>query len=97
MIADYTDSTIYWVDAALGIVGKADLDGRNRKHSEAMTNSNLFGIALHNDTIYLSDLKAKTIKLVNKKGLKYLGKFDQSLLEIFGITVLDGSRQPPSK
>lgn len=96
VIVDYADpeSVIYWVDAGLGVVGRADLDGRNRKLSKNLTNNILFAIALHNGTLYLSDNTAKTIRLVDKKSLKYLGKLDLSFPEILGITVLDGSRQP---
>ena len=99
VIVDYADpeSVIYWVDAGLGVVGRTDLDGRNRKLSKNLTNSILFAIALHNGTLYLSDNTAKTIRLVDKKSLKYLGKLDLSFPEILGITVLDGSRQPLSK
>ncbi|XP_022787835.1 uncharacterized protein LOC111327815 isoform X2 [Stylophora pistillata] len=96
VIVDYADpeSVIYWVDAGLGVVGRADLDGRNRKLSKNITNSILFAIALHNGTLYLSDKKAKTIRLVEKKSLEYLGKLGLSFPEILGITALDGSRQP---
>ena len=101
VIVDYADSksAIYWVDAGLGtgVVGRADLDGRNRKLSKEITNSQLVAIALHNGTVYLSDKKAKKIRLVDKTSLEYLGNLDLSFPEIHGITVLDGSRQPLSK
>ena len=99
VIVDYADSesVIYWVDAGLGVVGRADLDGRNRKLSKEITNSQLVAIALHNGTVYLSDNRAKKIRLVDKTSLEYLGNLDLSFPEIHGITVLDGSRQPLSK
>ena len=99
VIVDYADSEseIYWVDAGLGVAGRADLDGRNRKLSKKITNSQLVAIALHNGTVYLSDNRAKKIRLVDKTSLEYLGNLDLSFPEIHGITVLDGSRQPLSK
>ena len=92
-----SESVIYWVDAGLGVVGRADLDGRNRKLSKEITNSLPVAIALHNGTVYLSDKKAKKIRLVDKTNLEYLGNLDLSFPEIHGITVSDGSRQPLSK
>ena len=99
VIVDYADSesVIYWVDAGLGVVGRADLDGRNRKLSKKITNSQLFAIALHNGTVYLSDNRARKIRLVDKTSLEYLGNLDLSFPEIYGIIVLDRSRQPLSK
>ena len=101
VIVDYADSksAIYWVDTSLGtgVVGRADLDGRNRKLSKEITNSLPVAIALHNGTVYLSDNRAKKIRLVDKTSLEYLGNLDLSFPEIHGITVLDGSRQPLSK
>ena len=101
VIVDYADSksAIYWVDAGLGtgVVGRADLDGRNRKLSKEITNSLPVAIALHNGTVYLSDNRAKKIRLVDKTSLEYLGNLDLSFPEIYGITVLDGSRQRLSK
>ncbi|XP_066021678.1 uncharacterized protein [Pocillopora verrucosa] len=98
VIVDYADSksAIYWVDTSLGtgVVGRADLDGRNRKLSKEITNSLPVAIALHNGTVYLSDNRAKKIRLVDKTNLEYLGNLDLSFPEIHGITVLDGSRQP---
>ena len=101
VIVDYADSksAIYWVDAGLGtgVVGRADLDGHNRKLSKEITNSLPVAIALHNGTVYLSDNRAKKIRLVDKTSLEYLGNLDLSFPEIYGITVLDGSRQRLSK
>ena len=101
VIVDYADSksAIYWVDTSLGtgVVGRADLDGRNRKLSKEITNSLPVAIALHNGTVYLSDIRAKKIRLVDKTSLEYLGNLDLSFPEIHGITVFDGSRQPLSK
>ena len=101
VIVDYADSksAIYWVDAGLGtgVVGRADLDGHNRKLSKKITNSLPVAIALHNGTVYLSDNRAKKIRLVDKTSLEYLGNLDLSFPEIYGITVLDGSRQRLSK
>ena len=101
VIVDYADSksAIYWVNTSLGtgVVGRADLDGRNRKLSKEITNSLPVAIALHNGTVYLSDNRAKKIRLVDKTNLEYLGNLDLSFPEIHGITVLDGSRQPLSK
>ena len=99
VIVDYADSesVIYWVDAGLGVVGRADLDGRNRKLSKKITNSLPVAITLHNGTVYLSDKRAKKIRLVDKTSLEYLGNLDLSFPEIHGITVLDGSREPLRK
>ena len=101
VIVDYADSkgAIYWVNAGLGtgVVGRADLDGRNRKLSKEITNSLPVAIALHNGTVYLSDNRAKKIRLVDKTSLEYLGNLDLSFPEIHGITVLDGSREPLRK
>ncbi|XP_066021680.1 uncharacterized protein [Pocillopora verrucosa] len=96
VIVDYADSesVIYWVDAGPGVVGRADLDGRNQKLSKKITNSHLVAITLHNGTVYLSDNRAKKIRLVDKTNLEYLGNLDLSFPEIHGITVSDGSRQP---
>ena len=82
VIVDYADSksAIYWVNASLGtgVVGIADLDGRNRKLSKEITNSLPVAIALHNGTVYLSDNRAKKIRLVDKTSLEYLGNLDLS-------------------
>ena len=100
IIVDYTDNKIYWLDAGLDVVGKADLDGRNIKQSAVISNSKLFAIALYNNMIYLTDWTTKSIKWMDKEGFKDHGKFyksSSSVIDIMGITVLDQSRQPPGK
>lgn len=102
IIVDYKDSKIYWVDAGLDVVGKGDLDGRKIQQSEVIRNSHLFAVALHNNTIFLSDLEtnAKSIRLLDKESLKEFGKYTSSVIgsrDLMGITVLQGSRQPPGK
>lgn len=102
IIVDYKDSKIYWVDAGLDVVGRADLDGRNIQQSEVIRNSHLFAIALHNNTLYLSDLEtnAKSIRLMDKESLKEFGTYTSSVIgsrDLMGITVLQGSRQPRGK
>ena len=74
VIVDYADSesVIYWVDAGPGVVGRADLDGRNQKLSKKITNSHLVAITLHNGTVYLSDNRAKKFGWWTKQTLNLL-------------------------
>lgn len=102
IIVDYKESKIYWVEAGIDVVGKADLDGHNIQLSEVVRNSHLFAIALYNNTLYLSDWEtnAKSIRLMEKESLKEFGKYTFSVIEsrdLMGLTVLQGSRQPPGK
>ena len=99
---DYKESKIYWVDAGLDVVGKADLDGRNIQLSEAIRNSHLFALALHINTLYLSDMEtnSKSIRLMDKQSLIEFRKYNSSVIgsrDLMGITVLQSSRQPPGK
>lgn len=102
VIVDYTDNKIYWVDAGLDVVGTANLDGHNVKISEPIKNSHLFAVALHNNTLYITDseINAKSIRLIDKENLKEIGRFTSSMIgsrDLLGITMLHESRQPPGR
>ena len=102
IVVDYKDSKIYWVDAGLDTVGKADLNGQHIQQSEVIKNSHLFAIALLNATLYVTDVEtnAKSIRLISKESLRELSKLTATVIksrDLMGITVLHGSRQPTGK
>jgi len=102
VLADYTSSKIYWVDAGPNVVGTADLEGRNIKISEPIKNSHLFAVTLYNNTLYITDseMNAKSIIVIDKESLREISRFISSEIgsrDLFGLTLLDESRQPPGE
>ena len=102
VLVDYSSNKIYWVDAGLNVVGTADLEGRNIVISEPIENSHLFAVALYNNTLYISDMEtnAKSIIVIDKESLKEIRRFTSSVIgsrDLFGMTMLHESRQPPGK
>lgn len=102
VLVDYTSNKIYWVDAGPNVVGTADLEGRNIKISGPIKNSRLFAVALYNNTLYITDLEmnAKSIIVIDKESLREIRRFTSSMigsLDLFGLTLLHESRQPPGE
>ena len=100
VIVDYTSNRIYWVDGGLNVIGTADLNGRNIMISEPIKNSQLFALALYNNTLYITDseMNAKSIIVVDKESLREVDRFTQPIIgsrDLFGLTMLHESRQPP--
>lgn len=57
---------IYWVDAGLNSLSSCDLNGLNRKEVIPTSLQYPFGITLHEDLIYWTDLVNNTIFSANK-------------------------------
>ena len=68
--------------------------------SEPIKNSQLFALALYNNTLYITDseMNAKSIIVVDKESLREVDRFTQPIIgsrDLFGLTMLHESRQPP--
>lgn len=102
VVVDYSSNRIYWVDTGPDVVGTADLQGHYIKISEPIKNSDLYAMALYDNTLYISDVKtnAKSIIVIDKESLKEIKRFTSLVIEsrdILGMTMLHESRQPPGK
>lgn len=97
---DIPAQTMYWADASLDKIEKSLMDGRNRELLTQSGVNNPFAIVLENDTLYFTDRSDQTIRSLDTSGgnvtvVSYISTFSSST--VFGIQIVDPSRQPVRK
>ena len=101
VIVDYTEDRIYWIDAWIDAIESCDLYG---KHRRKLTNRihpsfNMFpfDFTVYDDILYWSDWNTDSIERLNLTTAAYLGGLGILTSDrVFGVALLDDSRQPAS-
>jgi len=101
VFVDYTEDRVYWFDAYDDVIDSTDLNGRNRrKLSDSVhptRNVLPFDFTVYDDTLYWGDWYSDTIEKLNWTTAEYLGGFGVLTSDrVFGLALLDKSRQPAS-
>lgn len=101
IFVDYTEDRIYWIDAYDDVIDSTDLNGQNRRmlsgRIHPSQNMYPFDFTVYGDTLYWSDWNSDTIEKLNWTTADYLGGYgDLTSDEVFGLALLDKSRQPTS-
>jgi len=96
---DITSQTLYWADANLDKVERSGVDGSNRVVLAQAGVAHPFGIVLEANTLYFTDWSDNTIRYLSSSGgsvstLHSVSAFSSAT--VFGIQVVDSSRQPQS-
>ena len=95
---DYQSQTLFWADANLDKIECSGVDGRNRTLLTSTGISHPFGIAFHQNVLYISDWEGRTVRVLNSSGgeVNILSMLD-SCIKVFGIHVLDLDQQTMGK
>ena len=99
VFVDYTEDRIYWIDSYVDVIDSTDLNGQNRQllsgNIHPSQNMNPFDFTVYSDTLYWSDWNTDSIERLNWTTADYLGGLGiLTSNQLFGITLLDQSRQP---
>lgn len=98
---DYTEDRVYWIDAYDDVIDSTDLNGKNRRMltSDVRPTINVlpFDFTVYGDTLYWSDWYTDTIEKLNWTTADYIGGHGILTSDrVFGLALLDQSRQPAS-
>ena len=95
---DYESQTLYWADANLDKIESSRVDGRNRILLTSTGIGHAFGMAFHQNVLYVSDWDRFTIRVLNSTGgrVRVLTQLSTCNL-LFGIQVVDLEHQPMGK
>ena len=95
---DYQSQSLYWADANLDKIERSGVDGRNRTLLTSTGISHPYGIAFHQNVLYISDWGGSTVRVLSSSGggvniLKIL----DNCVKAFGIQVVDLDQQTMGK
>ena len=94
---DHSSNRLYWIDAKLDRMEEFDLNNRKRRVILSFTaDVSPFGLAMHQDWLYWSDWKTKTISRVStSRGKKEIIAYGLELpMDLF---VYDAASSSPGK
>ena len=91
---DYQSQTLFWADANLEKIECSGVDGRNRTLLTSTGIGHPFGIAFHQNVLYISDIGSRTVRVLSSSGggVNILNMLD-SCVRVFGIQVVDLDQQ----
>ncbi|XP_068695701.1 low-density lipoprotein receptor-related protein 4-like [Montipora foliosa] len=98
---DYTEDRVYWIDAWIDAIDSCDLNGNNRRQVASpvhpIFNMHPFDFTVYDDILYWSDWNTDSIERLNWTTAAYIGGFGILTSDrVFGVALLDNSRQPAS-
>jgi len=101
VIVDYREDRIYWIDAWIDAIESCDLYGKHRRKLTSPLhpsfNMHPFDLTVYDDILYWSDWNTDSIERLNWTTAAYLGGFGILTSDrVFGVALLDDSRQPAS-
>ncbi|XP_073499231.1 vitellogenin receptor Yl-like [Phyllobates terribilis] len=85
---------IYWSDDKFHAIGSASLDGTDIKVIQLKTIQSPFALAVFEDDIYWSEIKARTVQKVSKKTGKNLSVLMKRHGQPYGLKVMHEVLQP---
>lgn len=97
LVIDFNSNLLYWADANNDVIEHMNLDGSDRNTVTMFTSLNLysFSLALHEDMLYASDLRSRSIERVNlTTGQHYRNMGWLGSERTYGIALNDSSREP---
>ena len=97
---DISTQTLYWADANLDKIERSNVNGGGRVVLAQAGVVHPFGIALEAGNLYFTDWSDNSIRYVRTTGGSVRSLYSASAFSastLFGIQVLDSSRQPLSK
>ena len=98
---DYTEDRVYWIDAWIDAIDSCDLNGNNRRQVASpvhpIFNMHPFDFTVYDDILYWSDWNTDSIERLNWTTAAYIGGLGVLTYDrVFGVALLDNSRQPAS-
>ena len=98
---DYTEDRVYWIDAWIDAIDSCDLNGNNRSQVASRIhpffNMHPFDFTVYDDILYWSDWNTDSIERFNWTTAAYIGGLGVLTYDrVFGVALLDDSRQPAS-
>ncbi|XP_068695706.1 low-density lipoprotein receptor-related protein 6-like [Montipora foliosa] len=98
---DYAEDRVYWIDAWNDTIDSCDLNGKNRRQVTSSIhptfNMHPFDFTVYDDILYWSDWNTDSIERLDWKTAAYIGGFGILTSDrVFGVALLDHSRQPTS-
>ena len=95
---DYQSQSLYWPDAKLDKIERSGVDGRNRTLLTSTGISHPFGIAFHQNVLYISAWGGSTVRVLSSSGggVNILKSLD-SCVRVLGIQVVDLDQQTMGK
>ncbi|XP_074634095.1 low-density lipoprotein receptor-related protein 5-like [Acropora palmata] len=101
VIVDYREDRIYWIDAWIDAIESCDLYGKHRRKLTSPLhpsfNMHPFDLTVYDDILYWSDWNTDSIERLNWTTAAYLGGLGVLTSDrVFGVALLDDSRQPAS-
>ncbi|XP_073399955.1 low-density lipoprotein receptor-related protein 2-like isoform X1 [Dendrobates tinctorius] len=85
---------IYWSDDKFHAIGSASLDGTDIKVMQVKTIQSPFSLAVFEDEIYWSEIKARTVQKISKKTGKNLSVLMKRHGQPYGLKVMHEVLQP---
>ena len=99
VIVDYREDRIYWIDAWIDAIESCDLYGKHRRtltnRIHPSFNMHPFDFTVYDDILYWSEWSFDSIERLNWTTAAYLGGLGILTSDrVFGVALLDDSRQP---
>ncbi|KAG8454380.1 hypothetical protein GDO86_000850 [Hymenochirus boettgeri] len=91
---DLLSSKIYWADDKFHCIGSANLDGTDVKVIQLKKIQSPFSLAVFEDEIYWSEIKARTVQKINKRTGKDWATLIKRHVQPYGLKVMHEFLQP---